>query len=162
MACNQNFFFSKSRTFPPLPRWQPEGAEWMTEGQATLTSLYGWTSMLVLAIAGCNLICGTVVPWVRSLYESTYAPDGADQGIPFGAVLHHPEVNGYVPQSTLKGRTFPLLACDIDEIDEDLIGWTDDERGYAPHNLLHDLEAVAANGAPRQGPVVSIIRQWKR
>lgn len=156
--CNQNFF--KSRTFPPLPRFQPEGAEWMTEGQETLTSMYGWTSVLVILIASFQFLRINVIPWVCSLYESTYQPDGMDQGIAFSKVVHRKEVHGYVPQTRVPGFLFPLLACDIDGIDEDLIGWSDKGHGYEPHSLLRDVEAIMKSKAVP--PVFSIMRQWKR
>jgi len=94
--CNQNMY--GSNIFPPLPRFQPEDAKWMTESQATLTSLYGWTSVVVLLIAAYTFLRYKVIPWIRSLYESTYVPDGMDQGIDFTKVTHLDEVHGYIPQ----------------------------------------------------------------
>ena len=68
--CNQNFY--GAGVFPPLPRFQPEGAKWMTESQETLTSLYGWTSVIVILVASCAFFRNNVVPWVRGIYGSTY------------------------------------------------------------------------------------------
>ena len=51
---------------------KPEGAKWMTESQETLTSLYGWTSVIVILVASCAFFRNNVVPWVRGIYGSTY------------------------------------------------------------------------------------------
>lgn len=154
--CNQNFF--GSRIFLPLPRFQPEGAKWMTESQETLTSLYGWTSVVVMVIAFYAFIRNNVIPFFRSLYESTYEPDGMEQGIDFSEVTHLDEVHGYIPQVKVKGILFPFLACNIDGIDEDLIGWKDKEKGYISHSLVHDLDTIT--DCKTLHPVFSIVQQW--
>lgn len=155
--CNQNFY--GSRIFPPLPRFQPEGTKWMTGSQETLTSLYGWASVMVMVIAIYAIFHHSIIPFVRSLFASTYEPDGMDQGINFSKVIHLEEVHGYIPQVKVKGFLFPLIACDIQGIDEDLIGWKDKEHGYIPHSLVHDLEAITESKA--LNAVFAIVRQWK-
>jgi len=68
--CNQNFY--GSLIFPPLPRFQPEGAKWMTESQELVTSLYGWTSVIVILIASYAFIRNSVIPWFKGIFQSTY------------------------------------------------------------------------------------------
>jgi hypothetical protein len=68
--CNQNFY--ASGVFPPLPRFQPEDGKWMTESQEIVTSLYGWTSIVVIVVASFAFLRNTIIPWVRGIYESTY------------------------------------------------------------------------------------------
>ena len=68
--CNQNFW--SARVFPPLPRFQPEDTKWMSESQEKLTSLYGWTSVVVLLLATAAFLRNIVFPKIRALYESTY------------------------------------------------------------------------------------------
>lgn len=68
--CNQNFY--GAMVFPPLPRFQPEGAKWMSESQETLTSLYGWTSVVVMLVASYAFLRNTIIPWIKSIYGSTY------------------------------------------------------------------------------------------
>jgi hypothetical protein len=53
------------------------------------------------------------------------------------------EVRAYVPQISEPGMNFPLILCDIDDIDPDLVGWSDTRNGYDKHNMLLD--------APRKG-----------
>lgn len=67
-------------------------------------------------------------------------------------------MQGYIPQSREPDFAHPLLACDIDDVDEELIGWKD-QFGFDPHNLVNDAYAIIG-GKPLQ-PVFSIVRQWE-
>lgn len=75
--CNQNFW--SAGVFPPLPRFQPEDTKWMSESQAKLTSLYGWTSVLVLLVAVGAFFHNVIIPKVRATYESTYVVSYIEQ-----------------------------------------------------------------------------------
>ena len=68
--CNQNFY--GAMVFPPLPRFQLDGAKWMTDSQETLTSLYCWTGLVVILITIGAFLRNTVIPWVQGFYTSTY------------------------------------------------------------------------------------------
>ena len=68
--CNQDFW--SAGIFPPLPRFQPEGAKWMSTSQEKLTSLYGWTSVIVLLGSGAAFLHNVVVPKIQSIFHSTY------------------------------------------------------------------------------------------
>ena len=48
-------------------------------------------------------------------------------------------VNGYVPQARVPGYAFPLLMCDIDDIDIGLIGWEDPQNSYDMNNMIFDV-----------------------
>jgi len=86
-------------------------------------------------------------------------PDGADQGMDFSSVKHLQEVHGYIPQSREKEFAYPLLACELEDVDEDLVGWKDPILGFEAHNLVNDAYSIAG-GKPLQ-PVFSIVRQWR-
>ncbi len=45
--CNQNFL--SLHVFPPLPIFQPEYGQWMTQEQVRVTTIYGWTSVAVIS-----------------------------------------------------------------------------------------------------------------
>lgn len=68
--CNQNFF--NGGEFPALPRFQSESAMWMSQSQEVLTSLYGWTSVVVVLVIVVAVCRNLIFPFVRGLYESTY------------------------------------------------------------------------------------------
>mmetsp|Transcript_37390 Transcript_37390/g.112020 ORF Transcript_37390/g.112020 Transcript_37390/m.112020 type:complete len:983 (-) Transcript_37390:2665-5613(-) len=154
--CSQDFM--KQGVFPPLPRYQPEGEEWMTSSQETLTSLYSWTGLAVLVYATLAFLRKMVLPAIAGLFRSTYTPDGRDQNLKFTDVKHRQEVHGYVPQNHEPGFSHPLLACDLRGVDEDLIGWRDHQHGYSFHNLYDD--ACAILGGRPFNPAFSIVRQW--
>lgn len=67
--CNQNLF--EAREFP-LPRFQPDGKEWMSAGQETLTSLYGWTSLVVIIMALFAVLSQAVIPKIKGLFFTCY------------------------------------------------------------------------------------------
>lgn len=158
VACNQNFF--ASLTFPPLPRFQPEGMEWMVESQVILTSLYSYTSVLVVLFAILQFLRHCAIPWTRSLHESTYEPDGMAFTKTFTKVAQRREVHGYIPQTRMKDFLFPLLTCDIEGINKDLVGWSDWESGHEPHSLVRDVEAIVRK---KQLPhVFSVVQQWTK
>jgi hypothetical protein len=68
--CNQNLY--SARIFPPLPRFQTEGNHWMTQNQEVLTSLYSWTSVVVLTLGLAEILRNVVMPNLERLFRSTY------------------------------------------------------------------------------------------
>lgn len=68
--CNQNLY--GARMFPPFPRFQPEGQHWMTDSQEVLASLYGWATVVVLAIGVAVVLRNVVLPFIEGLFRSTY------------------------------------------------------------------------------------------
>jgi len=60
-----------------------------------------------------------------------------------------------VPQIKVGGFPFPCLACDIDRIDQSLIGWNDPAHSYDKHNLIFD---VPWKGMPRKKLIQSNTR----
>jgi hypothetical protein len=77
--CNQNFW--SAGVFPPLPRFQPKNAKWMSDSQEKLTSLYGWTSVVVLLISVAAFLRNVIIPKIRALYENTYEVSTAKKSI---------------------------------------------------------------------------------
>jgi len=133
--CNQDML--RSGIFPPLPQFQGDN-QWMTNSQAKLVSIYGWSSVAIVGVAVIVCFKENVLPAIEGIFNSTYEPDGKDQGIDFSSVKHLHEVAAYVPQFREVGFAHPLIACDIQKLDEDLIGWKDFQHGYDRHNLFHD------------------------
>jgi hypothetical protein len=62
-----------------------------------------------------------------SLFRGVHEPDGQKQQIDFSCV---PEIFLYVPQIKLKAFPFPFLACNIDTLDQEFIGWSDPSNSY--------------------------------
>jgi hypothetical protein len=62
-----------------------------------------------------------------SLFRGVHVPNGQKQQIDFSCV---PEIFLYVPQIKLKAFPFPFLACNIDTLDQEFIGWSDPSNSY--------------------------------
>lgn len=54
------------------------------------------------------------------------------------------DIRGYVPQVEVVGYPFPLLLCDVDNIDQELIGWSTPHGSYDQDNVIFDIPHVAA------------------
>lgn len=138
--CDQTLFLRNGLewppTFPPLPSMQPDGKRWMGEDQERIVFWFGWTSFVVLIVYLFGTFGGVVIKLCMSLFRGTYEPSGKDQKIDFSSVA---EIFGYVPQIKIRGFPFPCLACDIDDIDQQLIGWNDPNSPYDDWNLIFDL-----------------------
>jgi amino acid transporter len=70
--CSQDLLTpGRGRTFPFTARNQPEGDEWMTDDQEILTTVFGWSSVIITAFVIIKFIWG----WVdiaQSLFHSDY------------------------------------------------------------------------------------------
>jgi len=152
--CNQNML--GSRIFP-LPRFQ-RGQNWMSSSQETIVTLYGWSSLWLGSLLLLFLTKNSIVPAIKGIFASTYTPDGRDQRIRFHEVIHNQEVQAYIPQIIENGFEYPLIACDIDEIEECLLGWHDNIHGFSRHNLTNDFKEILGNSF--ETPIFSIVKYW--
>eukprot|EP00592_Proboscia_alata_P017280 CAMPEP_0194400054 /NCGR_PEP_ID=MMETSP0174-20130528/126998_1 /TAXON_ID=216777 /ORGANISM="Proboscia alata, Strain PI-D3" /LENGTH=212 /DNA_ID=CAMNT_0039196523 /DNA_START=426 /DNA_END=1061 /DNA_ORIENTATION=+ len=106
--CNQNLW-SKPGAFPALPRYQTEGEEWMTNEQEVVTSLFGWTSIIIVVFVVLSFVYQFLFLSIRSLFWSSYKPVGDDQHIDYSTL---DAVAAYIPQIKSPVYTYPLIACD--------------------------------------------------
>jgi len=138
---SQNALEIPGLAFPAVPgNLQGEiidGKTWMTSSQETLASIYGWSSVVVF-FGWIVIFFGTfIVSLLRSCCVGTNSgPEAKDNKIDFSTVQ---EINAYVPQIIDPNLSFPILACDVDSIDQNLIGWNDPHRSYDFHNVLYDV-----------------------
>jgi hypothetical protein len=99
-------------------------------------------------------------------------PDGVDAQIDFQNVA---EISVYVPQFDLGALQFPVLACDVDDLNKDWIGWRDpNDPSYDKHNLLFDIPFEGMKreqntpsmrlgvDSTRTTPVFSVVKSWSR
>jgi len=78
---------------------------------------------------------GVVSMFVRGQYK----PSGRDMGIDFSDV---PNICSYIPSVESTVFSYPLLACRIDDIDDDLLDWTDPDRPHSFYDITKDAEAL--------------------
>lgn len=140
--CLQDFFryfrYPNATAFPFVPRNQIKGREWMTKDQETITNIFGWSAVGVMFI----IFMSFVWKWylgVMELFRGTYEPCGDDMGINFSDV---PSINSYIPQINSPVFSYPLLACNIDNIDKDLLDWTDPDRSHSYYDLTRDAAVL--------------------
>jgi hypothetical protein len=71
--CLQDFLtpVTGSATFPFIPENQPEGDEWMSEEQEMITSIFGWSSVVITAIVALMFTTGWI-SLVQNLFYSSY------------------------------------------------------------------------------------------
>jgi hypothetical protein len=106
-------------------------------------------------------------------------PDGVDAQIDFQNVA---EISLYVPQFRIGRLQFPVLACDIDDLNANWVGWNDpNDPSYDKHNLIFDVEyenmrrqknsarmSSATDGRGVEAsfsgpsPIFSIVKSWSR
>eukprot|EP00934_Nitzschia_sp_Nitz4_P003042 Nitzschia sp. Nitz4//scaffold174_size87051//32646//36062//NITZ4_005106-RA/size87051-snap-gene-0.111-mRNA-1//-1//CDS//3329538863//3032//frame0 len=145
--CNQAFHAYNGFSFPPTPRIQTNDPSltarpdendltWMTDAQEDITTIYGWFAFVLAIIFVVVVFGNTVYTAVVSVFMGTYQPEGAVQHIDFSS---NPEIFCYVPQIKLIGHPFPFLVCDIDDIDQGLIGWNNPAHSYDYHNLIFEI-----------------------
>ena len=139
--CNQDFrkYGSDDRSFPPLPKFQLD--EWMTPNQENVVRVFGWVSVIVLAVV--------ILRWFKILfnavydkYSGVYEPQGQDMGIPFSQV---DAIDSYVPQVTSPVLAYPLLLCDTKKIDISLFNWTDPERPHSYYDITKDAQKIVGD-----------------
>lgn len=104
--------------FPFVPKNQIPGSEWMTDDQEIVTNIYGWSAIGVMCIVLFSFFWKGYLMFM-TLFRGTYEPCGDDMEINFSDV---PSINTYVPQVESNVFSYPLLACNIDNIDPSLLG----------------------------------------
>lgn len=152
--CNQNFLaIGSGVTFPFVPA---NGREWMTSDQITTATYFGWSAVAILAI----VVLKFVFLWwsiVQDLYTSSYKAVGDDQNIPYSEVESR---SAYIPQVVSPIFSFPLLACNTDNIDEELYDWADHDRTYGYYDLTKDAQKLLVGMNVEKGAGFSIVTHW--
>uniref|UniRef100_A0A7S4IST2 Uncharacterized protein n=1 Tax=Odontella aurita TaxID=265563 RepID=A0A7S4IST2_9STRA len=135
--------------FPAVPSVQKNSqGEWMDPSQEKLTRIYGWTSFVIViayAVIGFIVVLGTEV---KSIYKKK-GPKRQDQDNLIDFNTENLGVQAYIPHVIHPAFDFPLLACDIDEMDQKLIGWNDPIHSYDFHNLIFDVPWPGMNRTKR-------------
>ena len=55
-------------SFPPFPRYQPVGEEWMTDSQEDLSILFGWATIFVLFMVSITVFERLIRMWMLPLF----------------------------------------------------------------------------------------------
>lgn len=159
----------------PLPTAQgPDN--WMGDGQERLLKIYGWTCVVFLILYCISVLGGSIVRRLISIFRGTYEPRGCNQQKDFSNGIGL-ETFGYVPQLAVSGFNFPLIICNVDDINVGLIGWRDpngqeenEHFNYDKHNLIYDVphdtlhrsrNVAADHGGKKKGrPIFSVVKHY--
>lgn len=156
--CIQDFFRfpRKEDAFPFIPKNQIKGSEWMTEDQEIIANIYGWSAIGVIFIIMLSIVWKWYLAFM-TMFRGTYEPCGEDMGINFSDV---PSMNSYVPEISSPVFAYPLLAANIDNIDTDLLDWTDPDRPHSYYDLTKDAEVLLRGKNFGNNIVFSQIAHW--
>lgn len=157
-ACLQDFFRfpTVDKAFPFVSQFQLEGQEWMTPDQELVTSIFGWSSVGVMAI----ILFSFLWRWYQGFMEffrGSYDACGDDQGIHFSDV---PSIQSYVPEVSSPVYSYPLVACNIDNLDKGLMGWTDPDRPHAFYDLTKDADVLLRGTDVSSKIVFTQVAHW--
>lgn len=171
--CDQDFLEFDDLQFPPFASKQPEGLEWMNKDQVFITGLFGWTSVIVTILVLSYIILRSMYHTCRVWFGKPYEPSGKAMDIKFSDLK---EKFAYVPQIRVPQLTFPLIACDVSDIDDGLIGWSDPLHSHTYHNIIFDIPALSKGTIKKVGerlkrrsildpnapptPIFSVISHW--
>ena len=137
--CSQDFLGHELKHhFPPFSFWQPEGDEWMSSSQERLVNVFAVTSIVVLL---CVLWFFVYQAYnkMKKYFIGKYEPVGEDQRINYSDVK---SISAYVPQVNSSVYSYPLLACDVTNVDPKVIGWTDPDRYHTYYDLTEDAREL--------------------
>jgi uncharacterized membrane protein YqjE len=145
--------YKDMRSFPALPKFQLE--EWMTEDQGKLVTVYGWTSVGILAFVALMFLCRIGFGVLRA-YSGSYTPRGEDMKVPFSKIE---SIDSYMPQVQSSLIPYPLLLCDIKDVGTKLFNWTDPERPHSYYDVTQDVKQLTreADAASR---LFSRVKHW--
>lgn len=182
--CDQNIL--RKITFPPTPaNLLSTSDDWLSDNRKTMAISLGWFMVLTVAIIIFTIALKTVVQFIKYLFfannkmkEMTEEKKSELEKLRFCDI---DEIKAYVPQITIDGYTFPFLLCDVDGIDEEMIGWSNPENpenNYDNHNIIFDipkvaekknamreLRSIASTTNPEDendiAPLFSIVKSWE-
>jgi hypothetical protein len=137
----------------------------MTRGQARITDVYGWISVGILGALAVHYIISLYAGFKNTykvsfftlifnhsinrvtvlssksntLYSKLYfQPRGKDKEIPFT----DNNIAAYIPQVKSPEIPYPLIACPVNLIQEDLFEWESPYHGYEYYDISLDAEAI--------------------
>jgi len=103
--------------------------------------------LVALVVIGATLLTNTIVSGYKTLFSVDHSIDSMteEERIELEAIRFSQidEIHAYIPQVSIEGYLFPFLLCDVDNINEDMIGWDDPDTHYDAYNLIYDIPRLA-------------------
>jgi len=152
--CNMEY-----KSFPFVPMMgnaHHDPYEYMTKAQLRSTAYFGWSALVILIIIFVKYIALWYAEF-KKLYHSSYEAVGDSQKIPYSKVASR---SAYIPQVISNSFAFPLIACKIDGIDEELYHFTDPHRSRKYYDLSVDAKKLLTGLNIDDPPGFSIVKNW--
>jgi len=162
--CQMNFISIPHVIFP----FVPEAAEkmpsagldpnaYMTPEQIISTTYFGWSAVVIVAMIFLKFLWSWYTDLIRvQLYKSI----GKSQGIRYSQVASR---SAYIPQVNSDAFAYPLIACEIEGLDEELFDFKDPKRSYKYYDLSFDAKKLISIGHENDAcdpRGFSIVRHW--
>ena len=162
--CSMNFLSLHDFIFPFVPSVAPKMSrgdvdpyKYMTPEQILSTTYFGWAALTIVALTLLRFIYYWYSDF-RSVQH--YEPFGESQGIRYCDVASR---NAYIPQVHSGMFAYPLIACKIDGLDEELFDFKDPDRSYKYYDLTLDAKKLISKGNKNDvadPPGFSIVKHW--
>ena len=160
--CSMDFmgnFQKVSFPFVPGAAWDVENlnpGEYMTKEQEISTKYFGWSAFALMLV----ILFRYFQVWYnqfQKLSKGGYKAIGESQGISYSKVTSR---SAYIPQVSSNVFAFPLIACQIDNIDEELFDFKDPSRSYLYYDLTNDAEKLVADNKTEDLMTFTIVKSW--
>eukprot|EP00536_Pseudo-nitzschia_multiseries_P002604 jgi/Psemu1/294887/fgenesh1_pm.35_\ len=158
--CNMDYFSSRPYVaFPFIPTLSNphlHPREYMDKEQFVSTSYFGWSAFAFVLI----IIIKIFSVWYKGIKKwqnGGYTAVGKSQGINFSDV---PSRCAYIPQVTSATFAYPLIACKVDGLDEELLDFKDPDRTFHFYDLTEDAKKLLAALNIDDPPGFSIVKSW--
>jgi len=157
--CNMNFLSTRPITFPFVPIMSNdklEPREYMNREQFISTYYYGWSAFVFVVL----IVLKVLTKWYDSIKKWTkrsHVSVGKAQEKPFSEVESR---CAYVPQVVSDTFAYPLIACKVDDLDEELFDFNDPDRSHRFYDLTVDAKKLLAAHHIDDPPGFSIVKSW--
>jgi hypothetical protein len=133
---------------------------WMSDVQADTVLVYQ-VVFIAAIVGGAIAVAVTAKKVMRALFVSSASFDGDDQGVSF---YDAPGVHLYVPKYDVEILKYPLVACNIESVNEEYISWNSEECAVADYSIYRDVQQLVKECGidPRETQLFSTCTQYKR
>lgn len=127
----------------------------MTSEQELVVDVHGGTSLWFVLLAFSLLLIAIAVHMRHFFFSGAHVTRGEDQDIAFSNV---PAIDSYIPQVSSPMMAFPLILCDIKDIDKRLFNWEDDEHPHSEYDVTGDIAEIL--GTTSFTEVFAQVKYW--
>jgi len=156
LFCHQDMYRRKLGAFPAFPKHQDDGKEWMHDKQELISVALSILVIVMLVYVVISILHRKLGSFILSCLKASYNQKAKMIKHTYSEVSN---MKAYVPMKRVPGFFFPFLLCDINNIDEELIGWKDARRGYKVHCLSNDV-IQDRQGGNKATKLFSIVQHW--